>query len=443
MIMPASSAKDDSTSFVSVEQPSAVHFEFRWYHWAFLIPLAILGPAAQDCYIPNMPQMAAEFGTTNMIAGLTLQTNWLVKCVTNPSIGFMADRAGRRPVIMGSLIIFVVGSVLCAVSPSINCLLVARLFQAAGESAGSLMPSIIRDVIDEPAKRMQVQTMLGQIRPFVIFLSPCVGGIIGEFFGWRVVFWFLALWGFAVLVQVTLLLPETRHDAPALVDSAHLSRKLRRIFCVPTSFVLLIVTTTPVAASLTMLSNFAFVMEGGYGLSPLSTGCLMGSVLLGMVVGSHVVSHSQLSPFKVLRLASLGYCFTIAGCLAVVAVEHLPLWTVMPVFYSMTLCQAGVLGGGMALFMEPFGDMAGLAAGVSSSLGTGFGAVIALPATAWTQHLSARGSGISGLFAFVAATLLLQQAAFWFGFHGKARLDVRQEPRLVQQPQDTTHADRA
>ena len=85
----------------------------RWWHWAILISVGVIGPFSQDTYIPNMPKMTDELGTDEIMAGLTLQLNWISKGIANVGLGRISDQAGRRPIILATFCIYCAATIGC------------------------------------------------------------------------------------------------------------------------------------------------------------------------------------------------------------------------------------------------------------------------------------------------------------------------------------------
>ena len=83
--------------------------------WGFLITLAVLtfvGPLSVHAFLPVLPAITAVFGTTKATAGLTFSAALLVMAFATLVYGSLSDRYGRRPVLLGGLLLFVFGGAL-------------------------------------------------------------------------------------------------------------------------------------------------------------------------------------------------------------------------------------------------------------------------------------------------------------------------------------------
>jgi DHA1 family bicyclomycin/chloramphenicol resistance-like MFS transporter len=127
--------------------------------------------------------------------------------------GTLSDRLGRRPVMLAGNCVFVLGSLGCALAPSLGWLVAARVVQSLGSSVCMVTArAIVGDVYprESMARMLALLTMVMVIAPT---LSPLAGGFIGDHHGWRGVFWVLAGVGLPALLLTAWRLPETRSDA--------------------------------------------------------------------------------------------------------------------------------------------------------------------------------------------------------------------------------------
>ena len=112
--------------------------------------------------------------------------------------GSTADRIGRRKVFQIGLVVFSAGSLLCALAPTLQLLIAARVLQAIGGSMlNPVAMSIIRNVFDDPRERAQAIGVWGAMIGLSMALGPIVGGALVDSLGWR--------WVFLVNVPVGLL----------------------------------------------------------------------------------------------------------------------------------------------------------------------------------------------------------------------------------------------
>jgi EmrB/QacA subfamily drug resistance transporter len=133
--------------------------------------------------------------------------------------GSTADRIGRRRVFQVGLLLFTLGSALCAVAPSLDVLIAARALQAVGGSMlNPVAMSIIRNVFHDPRERAQAIGLWGATIGIAMGLGPVLGGALVDTVGWRYVFLVNVPIGLAAVVLTALYVPESRADHARRID---------------------------------------------------------------------------------------------------------------------------------------------------------------------------------------------------------------------------------
>lgn len=179
---------------------------------AFIAVLAVitaLGPLSMQIILPVLPVMQVAFevpaATVQYVLSLALFTIAFSTLVYGPA----SDRYGRRPVLVIGLVIFVTGSAIAAVAPTIELVILGRIVQAVGGAAGMVLSrAIIRDLYDrETAARL----MAYMITALVVapMISPLIGGLLNDAFDWRAIFIFAGVIGALVLFFALPRVPET------------------------------------------------------------------------------------------------------------------------------------------------------------------------------------------------------------------------------------------
>jgi len=133
--------------------------------------------------------------------------------------GSTADRVGRRRTFQTGLMIFVGGSLLCSLAPSVGWLVAFRMVQALGGSMlNPVAMSIITNVFTEPRERARAIGIWGGVSGIGIGLGPLVGGTLVEFVGWRAIFWINLPIGLIALMAAALFVPDSRSPHPRRFD---------------------------------------------------------------------------------------------------------------------------------------------------------------------------------------------------------------------------------
>jgi len=178
--------------------------------WALLLgALTSLGPLAIDAYLPALPTIERELGSSPGAVQLTLSAYFLGLASGQLLWGPIADRRGRRnPLLMG-LALYATGSLLCAIAPRVEVLIAARGIQALGGSAGVV---VVRAVVrDRWAGRQaaQMMSLIVLVMGAAPILAPTLGGALLGLGSWRLIFVLLFVAALLVLLAIHRFLPET------------------------------------------------------------------------------------------------------------------------------------------------------------------------------------------------------------------------------------------
>lgn len=187
-----------------------------------LVVLAAIGPMALNLPLPALPMLSQLFAADPGFIQLTITLYLAGMAVSQLALGPMSDRFGRRPVILIALGLTVATSLFAAVAASASMLVLARVLQSFGASAGQVIGrAIIRDVFDRDRSASMIGwvTMAMVVAPMV---APTFGGLLIESVGWRWVFVATAVVALAAMLLTFLRLPETR----ATVSSPTIARLL-------------------------------------------------------------------------------------------------------------------------------------------------------------------------------------------------------------------------
>ncbi|ENY70945.1 Bcr/CflA family multidrug efflux MFS transporter [Aeromonas diversa] len=171
--------------------------------------LAGLTPLAVDMYLPAIPTLARELGTTIDGAQLTVSAFLGGFAIGQLFYGPLADSFGRKPVIMAGLIMFALASVGCALADSLPELLAFRMLQAAGGAAGSVVVNaLLRDLFEKDAfsRAMSFVILVMTLAPLV---APVLGGYITTTGHWRHIFWLLLACATLIALTMQFAIPET------------------------------------------------------------------------------------------------------------------------------------------------------------------------------------------------------------------------------------------
>lgn len=344
-----------------------------------LIVVAAVSPLGINLYLPSMPGMSASLGVDYAAIQFTLSVYLAAVALGQLIIGPVSDRYGRRPVLLGGLVLFVVGSVICMVAPNISVLNAGRVIQALGGCAGiTLSRAIVRDMYDrtKAASMIAYVTMGMAVAPMI---APTIGGLLEALQGWRTSFAFLAVFGLGTLVIVHVLLHETNPWKGQTTSASELLSGYRKLVAIPAFW------GFALTAGLTSASFFAFVGGAAYvvinlmGRTPVEYGMYFGLVSVGYMAGNFCSGRfvGKLGPQRMIWLGALLSLVSVVLMAVLYALDDM-----QPAFIFVPTTLLG-MGNGLvlpnciagAVSVKP--EMAGAASGLAGSMQIGFGAIVA------------------------------------------------------------------
>jgi EmrB/QacA subfamily drug resistance transporter len=174
-----------------------------------------------DTTIVNVALPAIHHSLHASLSGLqwTIDAYTLVVASLLMLAGSTADRVGRRRVFQIGLATFSLGSLLCALAPSLGLLIAFRMLQAVGASMlNPVAMSIIRNVFENPRERAMAIGMWGGVAGISFALGPVVGGALVDSVGWRAIFLVNVPVGLTAIALTALFVPESRAPRPRRID---------------------------------------------------------------------------------------------------------------------------------------------------------------------------------------------------------------------------------
>jgi DHA1 family bicyclomycin/chloramphenicol resistance-like MFS transporter len=177
---------------------------------ALLAAITALAPFSLQIFLPALPAIQASFAVAPGIVQLALSLSILANAVANLAYGPLSDRFGRRPVLLVGLAAFIAGSLGCALAPSIELLIGARVVQSIGGAAGMVLArAIVRDLYDRErsASIIAYLTMAMVVAPM---LAPTIGAVLLDVASWRAIFVLATVIGVTLSWPIIAMLAETR-----------------------------------------------------------------------------------------------------------------------------------------------------------------------------------------------------------------------------------------
>lgn len=338
-----------------------------------------IGPLATDMYLPLLPAIRTSLSATTAEVQATLSGFLIGFALAQLFYGPISDRKGRKPAMIAGLLLFSVGSIACALAPSIDALIAARVIQALG-GAGSIVlaRAMVRDSY-EGARAGRELARIGSIMALVPALAPMGGAVIGAVSGWRAVFFVMAALGPLMVLLVALRLPETlRHPLSTPFSPLEMLRDFRHVLRVPQFRYYALLGSLSFAGFFCFLSGGSFVLQQVYGLSERAFAASFACPVLGYMTGA-LLSQRRVMIWGIDRTLRTGVLICLPMALLMLIAMATGLGDALAVIVPMTLYQVGfglILSQANAGALMPFAERAGSASSLFSVTQMGLSAAV-------------------------------------------------------------------
>lgn len=252
-------------------------------HIVTLVLITGMAALSMSIFLPSLTAMTSYFQTEYAIMQIALSGYLAATAVLQTIVGPFSDRYGRRKIVMGALVIFVLATIGTYFATTVETFLFFRIVQAAVATCMALGRAIVRDMVPqaEAASMLGYVTMGMAIVPMV---GPLIGGALEEAFDWHATFIFLGLAGSAVLILCYFDLGETvANEGVSFSDQVKAYPELLR----STRFWgYVLCSAFSAGAFFALLGGSSFVADNIFGLSPLWTGMALGTPAVGYATGN-------------------------------------------------------------------------------------------------------------------------------------------------------------
>jgi len=328
--------------------------------------------------VPALPLLARAFDGSPSQVQLVLTLYFLGIACGQLVYGPVSDRFGRRPVLIVGLSLFLCGSVLCSVAPSLPVLIAGRVAQAMGACAGVVLGrAIIRDVYgrDAAARGIALVMMAMTLGSAV---SPEIGAWVTEWFGWRAIFVLLAIFGATVLSWTVARLAET-HNEPIPLNPVEIGRTYGVLLRSRAFMSFALCTAFTSASWFTFIASAPYVLSDLLHEPPTTYGVMILLPMGGYIVGNAAaVRLARRTGASVMIIAGVTISF-VAGLLMAAWCAY-PGLSASALFVPLALSAVGnglsqpaALAGGLSVYPRVAGTASGFLGFLQmsvSSLGT-------------------------------------------------------------------------
>lgn len=341
--------------------------------------LATISPFSIDMYLPGFPAIAKDINSTIDQVQLSLTSYFIGIAIGQLIYGPLLDRFGRRKPLYVGLIIYIIASIGCALTRSVDALIAARFIQALGGCAGMVAAqTLVRDLFpaNKTAQAFSLIMLVIAVSPMV---APTIGGYVTASFGWNGVFIILAFITAVILAAVYFFLPGGKGaDSSLSLKPRAVLGGFRIVVKQPQFMVYTLAGGLGTAAPFAYIAGSPDVFMNIYGLTEQQYGWIF-ALLASAMIGSTQLNHVLLKRFKNEDLVKVAFIYQgVIGILLVGGTLYggWGLYSLLLLMFIFLTGQGLIGPNATALSLAPFSKHAGSAAALLGTWRMGLGAII-------------------------------------------------------------------
>ncbi|MGI6119662.1 MAG: multidrug effflux MFS transporter [Desulfosporosinus sp.] len=341
---------------------------------AFIALMNMFIPLSTDLYLPALPQMNSYFGSSSAITNLTLSAFFIFYAVGMLFWGPLSDKYGRKPVLIMGSIVYMMCSIVCALSSNIYFLILARSLQGIGAGGiTSVSIAIIKDSFSGKRREL-ILAVCQTVSGLAPMLAPVVGSFILRFTNWRGTFWTLAIISIISLV-LSILYQETLKEEERYKGT--LTGSIGRLLIVAKNrgFIIpAVIFSLGAIPFMGYIATSAYIYEDYFGLSAQSYSYFFAANALLTLFGPFIyVRFLSAMDKKVITLLFFGIS-TLSGVLVMTIGTVAPILFLLS-FVLMSLSVAAIRPFSTNLLLEQQKSDIGSASSLMNTLFTVLGAI--------------------------------------------------------------------
>lgn len=342
---------------------------------AFIAIIGAFSSLVNDMYLPTIPSMMKEFHTTPSMTQMGISMAMAGMGLGSILWGSASDRYGRKPILIVSLILFVLATAMSLFSPNITFFIICRLFQGLGAGGAMVLSTSIPADVYMGRQLAKLMAIVGAINGVAPALGPVIGGFMADWVGWHGIFIVLLVIGIGMTFWTTRyhesLPPQRRLQARSLRDYV---KAYRSLFSNGRFMIYVTIKAVAIGLLYAYISSAPFIIQTHYGFSAMSFGLIFGGNALAMGIGSSLALR-----FKVMKQAMVVGCvgifiFAVAEAFVMWHEASFMLYEIFAV--PMLLFSGMIFSSSNTLSMEVGREEAGTASAILSVVKYAFAAVV-------------------------------------------------------------------
>ena len=340
--------------------------------------LSAIGPFSIDMYLPAFDTIALDFNTNIEKVQLSLTAFFIGIAIGQMIYGPLLDKYGRKKPLIIGLCIYVIASILCIFTESVESLIILRFVQALGSCAGMVASRAMVQDYYEGKEAARVFSLLMLVIAISPILAPSAGAFLLDHFDWHYIFIALFSIGFTILALTVFLLPESYagNKQFSLAPKA-ITKQYFGVFTNQTFIFYCLIASAASAGLYAYLAGSSYVLQELFGLSKKEYG------LAFAFVASALILSTQLNRLCLKRWSMQQICIVAnIGQVIVGILMLLSLWTnqislsiLLGLTFGYLMCQGFIFPNASAMAMAPFKISAGSASALLGFLQMGLGAL--------------------------------------------------------------------
>jgi DHA1 family bicyclomycin/chloramphenicol resistance-like MFS transporter len=343
--------------------------------------LTTIAPFSIDMYLPGFPAIAKDLHVSVSEVSLSLSGFFVGISGGQLIYGPLMDRYGRKPPLYVALLLYIVASVLCVMSTSLDYLIAARVAQAIGACAATVAANaMVRDFfpVEENAKVFSMLMLILGVSPII---APTVGSYVTSALGWQAVFIILAAITAIILLAIIFGLPESSKPDPGYsLKPPAIIKSYLAVFREPVFYTYTFTGAIAFAGLFTYLSGSPYVFMELYKVSEKEYGWIFALLAGGLILASQI-NRFLLKKYQSQQIVIAALVFkTFTGLMLLIAASQgwLSLPLILFLLFIYLSCLGYILPNSSALAMSPFTKGAGSASALMGAIQMGIGAGVSI-----------------------------------------------------------------
>ncbi|WP_436937967.1 multidrug effflux MFS transporter [Staphylococcus xylosus] len=306
--------------------------------------MTTFGPLTIDMYVPSLPNVQSDFGTTTSQVQLTLSFAMIGLAIGQFTFGPLSDAYGRKKIALLIISIYVIASLIAVFTTSLSLLLVIRLIQGlTGGGAIVIAKASIGDQHKGKSLAKGLASLL-VVNGIITILAPLIGGYALSVSNWKAIFLILTIVSFAILIFAFFKMEETRDADLTKLNFALIFKDFGYLLKKPAFIIPMLLQGLTYVMLFSFSSAAPFITQKIYDMTPQQFSILFALNGIGLIITSQLTALlvEYINRYFLLVLLTL---IQISGVVLIIftLILHLPLWVLIIAFF-LNVCPVTGIG---------------------------------------------------------------------------------------------------